>query len=187
MAQQLDNKRITAKIPDQIWAPAAGGLITFLVGLFSILIGQPFLLANLGPTVYLQAAYPNNPSSRFVNVVVGHIVGIIAGFIGGILFDAVNDPVVLVDKTLTGARLGAAVAGIILTILVTLLLKVAHPPAAATTLLVASGSIQTNTDYLNLIIGILIIAILGEIICRARIESIQRQEIKTNIPENASG
>jgi CBS-domain-containing membrane protein len=49
-------------------------------------------------------------------------------------------------------------------VLILLLLRALHPPAGATTLLVALGALQTKTDALNVIIGVLIIAAAGEML-----------------------
>ncbi len=55
-----------------------------------------------------------------------------------------------------------------LTLLLTLLLKASHPPAAATTLLTALGSIKTVQDAINLTIGVLLVAAVGEVLRRMR-------------------
>jgi hypothetical protein len=174
-----------AAFPEQVWAPLVAGLLTLLVGLASLLIGRPFLFPSLGPTAYLQAENPAHPSVRFFNVVVGHIIGLLAGFLGVFIFQAMNDPVTLVDKQLTPGRLGAAVVAVALTILVAALLKASHPPAAATTLLVALGSLKTTNDAINLVVGVLLIALLGELARRLRIGSFSRLETKPKLPTNA--
>jgi CBS-domain-containing membrane protein len=139
-------------------------------------------LPSLDPTAYLQAENPAHPSVKFYNVFVGHLSGVIAGFAGVFLFNAMNDPVVLVDHQLTVGRLGAAVVALALTLLIDLLLKASHPPAGATTLLVALGSIKTVNDVLNLVAGVLIIALLGELARRIRLGSYSRLEVEPKVP-----
>jgi CBS-domain-containing membrane protein len=56
----------------------------------------------------------------------------------------------------------AAVIAIVLTIGVAPVLRASHPPAAATTLLVALGSLKTLNDAIMVTIGVLIIAVVGE-------------------------
>jgi hypothetical protein len=56
-------------------------------------------------------------------------------------------------------------------LLVALLLKASHPPAGATTLLVALGAIKTIQDGLNAVAGVLVIALLGAAFRRARLKT----------------
>src|SRR3954466_14390358 len=52
-------------IPELIWAPLVGGLLTLIPGLIGLAAGNPWLFPSLGPTAFLQAANPQQPSSRF--------------------------------------------------------------------------------------------------------------------------
>jgi hypothetical protein len=171
-----------AAIPDQVWAPLMGGILTLIVGLLSLLAGMVWLFPSLGPTIYLQTQKPAEPASRFLNVVLGHFLGLAAGFAGIFLFNAFNDPVTLQAKELTSGRLGAAVVALALTLLLTLLLKAHHPPAGATTLLTALGSIQTGQDALNLMIGVLIVAIAGELVRKTRTSTLTQMSVEPRVP-----
>jgi hypothetical protein len=171
-----------AAIPDQIWAPLTSGILTLIVGGLSLLAGMVWLFPSLGPTIYLQTQKPAEPASRFLNVVLGHLLGLAAGFAGIFLFSAFNDPITLQTKELTPARLGAAVIALALTLLLTLLLKAHHPPAGATTLLTALGSIQTLQDSINLMIGVLIVAIAGELFRKTRTTTLTQMTVEPKIP-----
>ena len=171
-----------AAITDQVWAPLMSGLLTLIVGGLSLLAGMVWLFPSLGPTIYLQTQRPADPSSRFLNIVLGHLLGLAAGFAGVFLFSAFNDPVTLQTKELTAGRLGAAVVALALTLLLTLLLKAHHPPAGATTLLTALGSIQTAQDAINLMIGVLIIAIAGEFIRKTRTSRLTQMMVEPKVP-----
>jgi len=171
-----------AAIPDQIWAPLTSGILTLIVGGLSLLAGMVWLFPSLGPTIYLQTQKPAEPASRFLNVVLGHLLGLASGFAGIFLFNAFNDPVTLQAKELTPGRLGAAVVALALTLLLTLLLKAHHPPAGATTLLTALGSIQTLQDSINLMIGVLIIAIAGELFRKTRTNTLTQMTVEPKIP-----
>jgi hypothetical protein len=171
-----------AAIPDQMWAPLMSGVLTLIVGILSLLAGMVWLFPSLGPSIYLQTQKPADPASRFFNVVVGHLLGLAAGFAGLFLFNAFDDPVTLQAKQLTAGRLGAAVVALALTLLLTLLLKAQHPPAGATTLLTALGSIQTLQDSINLMIGVLIIAIAGELIRKTRTSRLTQMTVAPKVP-----
>jgi CBS-domain-containing membrane protein len=70
---------------------------------------------------------------------------------------------------ISGRRVAAAVLAVGLTLFVTLLLGATHPPAAATTLLVALGSLSTPGDAVHVAIGAAILAVLGVAVRRLRL------------------
>jgi hypothetical protein len=160
-----------AGLPDAQWSPLAGGLIVLLVGLVGWLFGKPWLLPSLGPTAYLQAETPAHPNSSFYNTVVGHLLGLVVGFLAVMFCGAMNAPAVLTDHQLVLARVLAAALAVALTLLLAPLVKATHPPAAATTLLVALGSIKTLNDAFNLAIGVLLVAAIGSAFRQIRLRS----------------
>lgn len=150
-------------LPDVVWGPLAVGTMLGAVGLIGLAAGRPWLLPSLGPTAFLQAEKPAQPSSRFYNTVVGHLVGLAAGVAAVLLLGADAAPGVLAAKELVPVRVGAAVVAAVLTMLGLALLKAPHPPAAATMLLVALGGIApTWRDAANLAAGVVATAVLGE-------------------------
>ena len=159
----------TENIPDGVWAPIMGGLLILAVGIIGLIAGQPWLFPSLGPTAYLQVETPGLKSAHFYNTIVGHYIGIIAGLVGIAIFSLWTTPSVLISHHLTSEWVGAAAIAIFLTIIINMLLRASHPPAAATALLVSLGAFTTPTQILTLIIGVLIIAILGDALRRIRI------------------
>ena len=159
----------TAKIPDSIWAPIMGGLLLLIVGTIGLIVGQPWLFPSLGPTAYLQVENPGLPSARFYNIIVGHYVGIIAGLIGLAVFSLWTTPSVIMSHHLTPAWVGAASIAILLTIIINMVLRSSHPPAAATTLLVSLGTFRTPLEISALIAGVLVLAIIGGILRKIRV------------------
>src|SRR3954447_26034468 len=151
------------------WGPIVSGILMLIVGVVGLAVGRPWLFPSLGPTAYLQAESPSNPASRFYNTVIGHFVGIAAGLAGIGIFHAWNDPVVLKAQQLTAGRVGASAVALGLTLLLALALKASHPPAGATTLLVALGTFQTADAVLNVVAGVIIVAVAGELLRRARL------------------
>lgn len=169
-AASLPKHPSIAALPDPVWAPLAGGALTLLVGALSRLVGRPWLLPSLGPSAYLQAESPPHPNARLYNTVVGHLAGLGAGLLAVSLLGAGSDPVVLERKQLTTGRMAASVIATVLTLLVTPLLKATHPPAAATALLAAQGSIKTRQDVLNAIAGAALLGTIGEGLRRLRLK-----------------
>lgn len=128
------------------------------------------MVPSLGPTAYVQAETPAHPSAKFYHVVVGHGIGLVAGFLSVGLFAAWHDPVLLTDHQLTLPRVLAATLASILTLLVCLSVKASHPPAGATTLLVALGSVVSAPAALSLAVGAVLIGLLGEWLRRLRLK-----------------
>lgn len=153
-----------ASIPDPIWAPVTGGILLAVVGALGVLVGVPWLVPSIGPSVVLIAAMPAHPTARLWNTVVGHTGGLAAGFIAVGLVGAAGAPSVLGDQQLVPGRVAAAAIAIALTIGVGYLLRASHPPAAASTLLVALGSIATIQQAGIVLAGVIVTAALGELL-----------------------
>ncbi len=152
------------------------GLLILITGAFSLLAGRPWLLPSLGPTAVLAGEMPAHPVTRAWNTIVGHAGGLLAGFAGVLIAGAMNDPVVLVDHVLTPGRVLASVIAMALTVLAGGLLRASHPPAAATTLLVSLGSLQTPLDAANLLVGVVIIAVAAAVLREVRTDRVTPAE-----------
>jgi hypothetical protein len=133
-----------------------------IVGGLGVAFNQPWLFPSLAPTAYLQGETPKQPSAKIYHVIVGHIVGLAMGFVAVALVNAWSQPVVLTTGILTVTRVAAAAIAMGLTTLINLLLHASHPPAGATTLLVALGAFNTLPEAINVIIGVIIIGVAGE-------------------------
>jgi hypothetical protein len=162
------------RIPDAVWGPVVAGILILIVGLIGLAFGQPWLFPSLGPTAYLQVEQPGMKAAQFYNTFVGHMIGMGAGFLGILILNAWNAPIVLSTGELTMPRVGAAAIAIAVTLAVNSLLRASHPPAAATTLLVALGSMQTADKALKIFIGVLILAVLGEAMRQLRVRGQKR-------------
>jgi hypothetical protein len=173
-----------AALMEAAWAPLAGALLTGIIGVLALLAGQPWLLPSLGPTAYLLAHTPAQPAARLYNVLAGHLIGLAAGIVAVLLTNAAAAPVVLQAGTISGPRVAAAALAVGLTLFVTLLLGATHPPAAATTLLVAFGSLRTPGDAVNVAIGAAILAVLGVAVRRLRLGDWPRRR-RTHAPASA--
>jgi len=158
-----------ASIPDPIWGSVTAGVQILVVGLLGLLAGSPWLVPSLGPTAVLVALMPAHPTARAWNTFGGHLGGLIAGFIAVALLGAAGAPTVMGDHVLVPVRVAAATIAIVLTIAFGTLLRASHPPAAATTLLVALGGIGTAEQALALMAGVLTITVLGEALRVVRI------------------
>jgi len=158
-------------IPDAVWIPLAGGVLMLVPGLLSIAFGQLWLFPSLGPTAFLQAALPQLPTSRFYNVVTGHLIGAVVAIVLVLLIVPEGEPSAFELKEVTAHRLAASVVAVAVTLLVAIPVRVGlHPPAAATTLLFTLGAFPPTWVGLGtVVVGVMIVAVVGEGLRRARL------------------
>src|SRR5436305_1970501 len=101
-------KRGRSAVPDMVWAPLVGAVLTLIPGLVGLAAGSVWLFPSLGPTAFLQAASPQHPSSRFYNTVAGHAVGIAVGVLAVLALGANAEPSVLASHQLFPLRVWAS-------------------------------------------------------------------------------
>lgn len=102
------------------------------------------------------------------------------GLLAVTLLGAATTPPVLSTGELTSVRVWASVLAIALNMLFGFLLKASHPPAAATTLLVSLGGFKpVISDVICVVIGVLIVAIVGEIFRQVRLKALKTKSSET--------
>lgn len=143
--------------------PAVLSALTLtLIGTLGLVAGVPWLFPSLGPTIAIQTGSPDAPTAQFWNVVIGHLVGLASGIAAVFLTGAEHVPSVMAAHSLSLERLEAAAMAVLLSMALQALLKAQHPPAEATTLLVALGALEPNSQSsLTVIAGVALVAILG--------------------------
>jgi hypothetical protein len=142
------------------------GIALAVIGGLGWLAGIPWLLPSLGPTLAIQTGTPLHASARMRNVAFGHAIGLAAGLLAVYLTGAAHQPSVteLTNDTLSLARVAASVLAVALSLAVQCRLNLMHPPAEATTLIVALGGIEpTPAGALTVIAAIALVTVLGEV------------------------
>lgn len=158
-----------ARVPEWIWAPATAAMLAAAVGAAGMTVGMPWLFPSLGPTIFIQVHDPDLSAARPYNVLVGHALGILAAVIGVLVTGAGAMPSVLATGEPSWPRVWASVIALALSLLAQVPLKAAHPPAAATALLIALGGFRLDVrSMLILAAGILLTAGMGEVLRRLR-------------------
>ena len=157
--------KILGKIPGAILA----GAVMAIIGALAWLAGMPWLFPSLGPTIAIQAQAPGTRVARPWNVVVGHAIGATVGFACVWLTGAANQAPVNVAHQITAARAIAATLAVALSMALQHAADADHPPAQATTLLIVVGALDaTYQGALIIAIGIVLVAVLGEGVRRAK-------------------
>jgi CBS domain-containing membrane protein len=144
------------------------GLNSFVsIGLMAVIAfvtGEPYVFPSLGPTAFVLFFNPRSAAASPRNAITGHLIGVLAGWFALAVTGLQNAPPGLED---VGARrvIASAVA-LGLTCGVMPLFRVAHPPAGATTLIVALGLLRTPVQMAILMLAVVIIVYEGFLINR---------------------
>ncbi|HEV2132456.1 MAG TPA: HPP family protein [Longimicrobiaceae bacterium] len=111
------------------------------IGLLAVLAHETrssFLFPSLGPTAFLHYYQPSAAASSPRNTLIGHFIGAAMGWASLALFGLLTEPPALTSGV-SWARAGAAALSLGGTSALMVLLRAAHPPAGATTLIVSLG------------------------------------------------
>jgi len=114
----------------------------------------------LGATAFLIFETPMAEVGSPRNTMIGHTVGVATGAPSLLLFGLWNSPSVYVTG-MTAPRIGAVALAVALTGGVLRVLRSAHPPAGATTIIVASGLLARPHQLLDLLVGVLLLTAAG--------------------------
>lgn len=119
----------------------------------------PFVFPSLGPTAILLFYTPLSPTASPRHTLYGHAIGILCGYASLLLVGLHHAPSAI-GTTVEPRRIMAAALSLALTAGIMILLKAAHPPAGATTLIVSLG-VVTKPFYL-LIIEVAVALLVGQ-------------------------
>jgi hypothetical protein len=159
-------ERLTANRPTAaVYAALLSLLVLALAGAVGLALKQPWLFPSLGPTVMLFFQSPRQRASRPAHALVGHGVALVVGYLCLLVFGLQGAPSVptaglTVPYLFAGALSVAGTTGILA------LLKVDHPPAGATTLIVSLGIIAQPIGLLSMAGAIVLVVIAGWVLNR---------------------
>jgi CBS-domain-containing membrane protein len=144
------------------------GLFAMVNGIVSIGImaaaawatGSPFVFPSLGPTAFLFFYTPLAASAAPRNTIIGHAIGAGAGYLSLVLF-GLTDAAPALATGVSVARVGAAALSLGLTSGLMVWLRVPHPPAGATTLIVSLGILTAPTQLAVLMLAVVLLTVQG--------------------------
>ena len=121
-------------------------LFSFINGCFSIglmavvalVTRAPFIFPSLGPTAFLLFFTPTAPAASPRNAICGHLIGALAGWLSLAIFGLLTAPPAIAAGV-EWPRVAAAALSLGITSGLMVLLRVPHPPAGATTLIISLG------------------------------------------------
>ncbi|SBT46064.1 HPP family protein [Micromonospora auratinigra] len=147
---------------------AFGGsaIAVVVAGTVALLTGQLWLFPSLGPAIMSHVEQPGKPESSPRNTVIGHLVALLAGYAMLVVTGLARHRSVL-DEGVTPARIVAAAGSLAVTAAVLVLLRAAHPPAGASTLIVSLGLLHTPTQLVIAFGAVLLVTAVDLLFNRA--------------------
>ena len=113
-----------------------------ILSLFAHLSDTALIFPSLGPTAILFFLTPRAVAAKPRNALWGHGIGIICGYFALLVTGLTTTPSVL-DGGVTLPRIIAASIALALTGAIMVITRTSHPPAGATTLIIALGFITS--------------------------------------------
>jgi CBS domain-containing membrane protein len=154
--------------PRAVWATYVflNSFVTIgLLALVAVLTHNPFVFPSLGPTAYLFFFSPLAEASAPRNAIYGHAIGLACGFFAFYVTGMHAFPQGAIGHVYWPRILASALA-LSLTGAFMVLLRVNHPPAGATTMIVSLG-ILAKPEYIPIIeIAVVLLVIQAWIINR---------------------
>ncbi|WP_341251813.1 HPP family protein [Euzebya pacifica] len=142
------------------------GLISIAVMTAAALVtGVPLVFPSLGPTAYLLFSDPLGAAAAPRNTILGHVIGVLAGW-GSLAVFGLQDVGAADAMGATPGRIGAAAVSLAVTSGLMVWLRLPHPPAAATTLIVSLGILPRVDELVVLVLAVILLAAQGWIINR---------------------
>ncbi|PYY55895.1 MULTISPECIES: HPP family protein [unclassified Curtobacterium] len=135
-------------------------VVLTISGAVGLATAQPWLFPSLGPTVMLFFTAPKQHASRPMNALVGHLVAIIVGY-GCFLAFGLAGSTAAPTGGLTLGYVAAGAVSVALTTLVLQLIRLPHPPAGATTLIVSLGILSEPLQLLDMAGAVLLVTVAG--------------------------
>ncbi len=154
--------------PRLVWAVYVGinGFVTIgLLALLALVTGSPFVFPSLGPTAYLFFFSPLAEASSPRNATLGHVIGLICGYAALVVTAGFGAPFAA-HGGVHAARVLAAALSLSATGAVMALLRVSHPPAGATTLIVALGIISQPKELVIIEVAVILLTVQAFVINR---------------------
>lgn len=136
-----------------------------LMATAALVSGQPFVFPSLGPTAFLFFYAPLSASASPRNAILGHLVGACAGWVSLAAFGLLDAGPALATGV-DPSRVGAAALSLGLTSGLMVLLRVPHPPAGATTLIISLGILRTPVQIVVLMSAVVLLVAQAIVINR---------------------
>jgi CBS-domain-containing membrane protein len=162
LAARLRMTALLRRFPERpVWAVFmfVNGFISIaLMALVAMVSHTPFVFPSLGPTAFLFFFTPTSPTASPRHTIYGHAIGILCGW-GALALVGLEHAPPAVVTGVSGARVLAAALSLAATGSLMILLKAAHPPAGATTLIVSLGIVTKPLYLVGIEVAVILLAV----------------------------
>ncbi len=156
------------------WGNRGNAVYTFVGSLLAVAVSgaaawafdEPLLFPSLGATAFLFFETPMAEVASPRNAMIGHGVAVAAAVVALFAFGLIDAPSAY-EAGVVPERIGAVALAVALTGGVLRLLRSAHPPAGATTIIVSSGLLDDWSQLVAVIVGVAILTAAGWALNRA--------------------
>ncbi|MBI4563769.1 MAG: HPP family protein [Planctomycetes bacterium] len=138
--------------------------IALLAGV-AMVTRTPFVFPSLGPTAFLFFFTPTSPTASPRHTIYGHAIGIACGF-GSLVVLGLQEAPSAVAAGVDWPRVIAAALSLASTGALMILLRAAHPPAGATTLIISLGIVTRPAHLLVIEVAVALLTLQAIIINR---------------------
>jgi CBS domain-containing membrane protein len=146
---------------------ALGSLLTIgLSGLLAWALDEPLVFPSLGATAFLFFETPMAEVASIRNTIIGHSVAVAVAFVWLEVFGLVGDPSAI-ETGFTAERVACVALSLAFTGGILRLLRAAHPPAGATTVIVSIGLLTTADELAILLAGVALLSLAAWCLNRA--------------------
>lgn len=135
-----------------------GGISIALISFVALITQEAFIFPSLGATAFIIYYVPLSSAASPRNVFWGHLIGASCGLLALYLF-ALHQSGSAVYDGVTLARVGAIALSLSLAGFLMIYFEVAHPPAAATALIVSLGLMPDPRQIPVLMAGVVLLLI----------------------------
>lgn len=160
LSSRYPGRNITA-----IFALINGFISIAVMTAVAVLAGAPMIFPSLGPTAFLFFYTPLAPAASPRNTIVGHAIGATAGWVSLAAFGLLDAGPAL-GGGIEGGYVLAAAAALGVTSGAMVMLNAPHPPAGATTLIVALGLMTRVQDLVILMVAVVLLTVQAFVINR---------------------
>jgi len=155
------------------WGNRGNAVYTFLGGLLTIALSgalawaldEPLVFPSLGATAFLFFETPMAEVASPRNTLIGHYVGAAVATLWLFVFGLQDNPSALVEGFSAG-RAAAVALSVACTGGLLRLLRAAHPPAGATTVIVSAGLLHTAHQLAALAAGVALLTATAHVMNR---------------------
>jgi CBS domain-containing membrane protein len=140
---------------------ALGSLVAIAIsGAAAWALDEPLVFPSLGATAFLFFETPTAEVASPRNAFIGHGIAIVAAATSLAIFGLLGEGSAFVDGV-DAARAGAIALSVAVTGGLLRLLRAAHPPAGATTIIVSSGLLDEWSQMAAVAAGVVLLTIAG--------------------------